>query len=144
VNEGFFLKLDQKILSFSLNNSETIMSLWSKFRRLSFPHYLCLKRKTNTMTRLMPTIVSLATAVQGWNLGHVYTPMLFRMSPASDLFDRQRGIAQRIFDQKGISSPRYELVDDENKFLLTVDVPGVKEADLDIRIDDGRPTGCSD
>jgi HSP20 family protein len=59
------------------------------------------------------------------------------MSPASVLFDRQRGIVERIFDQTGFSSPRYELVDDENKFLLTVDVPGVKKEDIDIQIDDG-------
>merc|ERR1712159_799379 len=35
---------------------------------------------------------------------------------------------------------RYELIDNEEKFQLTVDVPGVKEEDIDIKLDDGRLT----
>jgi HSP20 family molecular chaperone IbpA len=89
------------------------------------------------MKLLIPTVVSLATAAQGWNLGHAYTPMLLRMSPSSFLLERQRSLAQRMFDQTGFSSPRYELVDDDNKFQLSVDVPGVKQEDIDIELDDG-------
>jgi HSP20 family protein len=90
----------------------------------------------------VPTIVALATtgapnAVRGLNLGRAYTPMLMQLSPASVLLERQRSLAQRMFDQTGFSSPRYELLDDDDKFQLSVDVPGVKEEDIDIQLDDG-------
>lgn len=88
------------------------------------------------------TVLALAAVgvplhVHGWNLGRVYTPMLLQMSPASVMLERQRSLAQRMFDQTGFSSPRYEIVDDETKFQLSVDVPGVKEEDIDIQLDDG-------
>merc|ERR1712159_717687 len=35
---------------------------------------------------------------------------------------------------------RYEVVDNNEKFELTVDVPGVKEGDIDIKLDEGRLT----
>merc|ERR1712211_159383 len=35
---------------------------------------------------------------------------------------------------------RYELIDNNEKFELKVDVPGVKEENLDIKIDDGKIT----
>merc|ERR1712211_126388 len=35
---------------------------------------------------------------------------------------------------------RYELIDNNDKFELKVDVPGVKEEDLDIKLDDGKLT----
>jgi HSP20 family molecular chaperone IbpA len=89
------------------------------------------------MKLLIPTLVTVGTAVQGWHWGQAYTPMLLRMSPASFMLERQRSLAQRMFDQTGISSPRYELVDDENKFQLSVDVPGVKEEDIEIQLEDG-------
>jgi HSP20 family protein len=63
--------------------------------------------------------------------------MLLQMSPASVLLERQQRLAERMFDQTGFSSPRYELVDNETKFKLSVDVPGVKEEDIDIQLEDG-------
>merc|ERR1712232_727544 len=58
------------------------------------------------------------------------------------------GIAQRMFDMVDLPqqqvirypSQRYELIDNNEKFELKVDVPGVKEEDIDIKIDDGKLT----
>merc|ERR1719282_2073714 len=50
-------------------------------------------------------------------------------------------IAQRMFDQQvGYPTNRYQLIDNDKKFQLTVDVPGVKEEDIDIKLDDGQLT----
>merc|ERR1719333_328061 len=50
-------------------------------------------------------------------------------------------IVQRMFDQQvGYPSNRYHLIDNDEKFQLTVDVPGVKEEDIDIKLDDGQLT----
>merc|ERR1712232_1327274 len=58
------------------------------------------------------------------------------------------GIAQRMFDMVDLPqqqvirypSQRYELIDNNEKFELKVDVPGVKEEDIDIKLDDGKLT----
>merc|ERR1719156_175234 len=50
-------------------------------------------------------------------------------------------IVQRMFDQQvGYSSNRYQLIDNDEKFQLTVDVPGIKEEDIEIKLDDGQLT----
>merc|ERR1719443_906989 len=77
------------------------------------------------------------------------------------MLERERMIAQRMFDMvddmvvdrsskqqkqqivryRPSSHQRYELIDNNEKFELKVDVPGVTEDDLDIKIDDdGRLT----
>merc|ERR1712125_101222 len=43
------------------------------------------------------------------------------------------------FDQT-MTSPRYGLVDNEEKFQLSVDVPGVKMEDIDVSLEDGYLT----
>merc|ERR1711937_876684 len=46
-----------------------------------------------------------------------------------------------MFDQQvAHSTNRYRLVDNDEKFQLTMDVPGVKEEDIDIKLDDGQLT----
>merc|ERR1711862_591722 len=50
-------------------------------------------------------------------------------------------IAQRMFDQQaGYPLNRYQLIDNDEKFQLTVDVPGVNEEDIEIKLDDGQLT----
>merc|ERR1719194_346935 len=50
-------------------------------------------------------------------------------------------IVQRMFDQQvGYPSNRYHLIDNDEKFQLTVDVPGVNEEDIEIKLDDGQLT----
>ena len=62
-------------------------------------------------------------------------------SPVDIVLHNQRAIAKRMFDkQVTFSSNRYELIDNDEKFQLTVDVPGIKEEDLDIKLDDGQLT----
>jgi len=70
------------------------------------------------------------------------------------MLQKQRLIAQRMFDmveqqqqqqqQQAKSgyypTQRYELVDNNEKFELTVDVPGVKEEDIEIKLEDNLLT----
>merc|ERR1712232_336637 len=41
---------------------------------------------------------------------------------------------------RGYPTHRYELVDNNDKFELTVDVPGVKEEDIDVKLEEGLLT----
>merc|ERR1719222_40220 len=96
------------------------------------------------------TLVALSAfpaAASSWSMGPYYysTPSLRLVetttSPVDVVLRKQRRIAQRMFDkQVAFSSNRYELIDNEEKFQLTVDVPGIKEEDLDIKLDDGQLT----
>ena len=62
-------------------------------------------------------------------------------SPYDAVLRRQRALAQRMFDNRvKFSSNRYELIDNDEKFQLTVEVPGIKEEDLDIKLDEGQLT----
>merc|ERR1712017_31274 len=93
-------------------------------------------------------------ATSAYNVGPRYSssPMLLSSSsPVSRIIEKQRMIAQRMFDmvdqQQAASlysssaaaasaTHRYELVDNNEKFELTVDVPGVKEEDIEIKLED--------
>merc|ERR1712224_772916 len=98
-----------------------------------------------------------------YNVGPRYSssPMLLSSSsPVSRMLEKQRMIAQRMFDmvdqqqqQQGAGSAlttssgggyypthRYELVDSNEKFELTVDVPGVKEDDIEIKLEENLLT----
>jgi HSP20 family molecular chaperone IbpA len=95
------------------------------------------------------TVIALAAfpaAASSWSIGPSYysTPSLRLVettSPVDVALQRQRIIAKRMFDkQVTFSSNRYELIDNEEKFQLTVDVPGIKEEHLDIKLDDGQLT----
>lgn len=95
------------------------------------------------------TIIALSAipaAVSSWSVGPSYysTPSLRLVetaSPVDVVLRRQRRMAQRMFDKQiTFSSNRYELIDNDEKFQLTVDVPGIKEEDLDIKLDDGQLT----
>merc|ERR1711862_748069 len=89
------------------------------------------------------------------------------MGSVSRMIEKQRMIAQRMFDMvdqqqqqaggiypstatRGYPTHRYELVDNNEKFELTVDVPGVKEEDIDIKLEEnlltvqGQRTASSD
>merc|ERR1719421_1898117 len=68
------------------------------------------------------------------------------------MIEKQRMIAQRMFDlvdqqqqaiyptSRGYPTHRYELVDNNEKFELTVDVPGVKEDDIEIKLEENLLT----
>merc|ERR1712232_611146 len=102
-----------------------------------------------TMNFNKSTLIALSAfpaAASSWSMGPYYsvTPSLRLVettSPVDTVLRKQRIIAQRMFDkQVTFSSNRYELVDNDEKFQLTVDVPGIKEEDIDIKLDDGQLT----
>merc|ERR1712107_737587 len=97
--------------------------------------------------------------VDAWNMGPTYlsVPTSLQVSSSMNrMHERERMIAQRMFDlvddmavdhlrqqkQQIVryrpSHQRYELIDNNEKFELKVDVPGVKEEDLDIKLDNDR------
>jgi HSP20 family protein len=94
-------------------------------------------------------VVALISPVLAYNMGGfrgyrrpmVVMPSPFiggSCSPAADLLRQQQAFANRAF-QRAISSPRYEITDNEEKFQIAVDVPGVKANDIDISIEnDGQ------
>merc|ERR1712183_518394 len=103
-----------------------------------------------------PTIIAVTSAtapsVQAWNMGPRYLslPTLYESQASiSRMLEKERMIAQRMFDMVDLReqqqvirypSQRYELIDSNEKFELKVDVPGVKEEDIDIKLDDGKLT----
>merc|ERR1712232_976714 len=102
-----------------------------------------------TMNFNKSTLIALSAfpaAASSWSMGPYYsvTPSLRLVettSPVDTVLRKQRIIAQRMFDkQVTFSSNRYELIDNDEKFQLTVDVPGIKEEDIDIKLDDGQLT----
>mmetsp|Transcript_55661 Transcript_55661/g.60269 ORF Transcript_55661/g.60269 Transcript_55661/m.60269 type:complete len:228 (+) Transcript_55661:84-767(+) len=109
-----------------------------------------------------PTIIALTSAtapavVSSWNMGgpcyvslKQTVPTLYQSQASiSNILGKERAIAQSMFDmvnyrqQQQVNrypSQRYELIDNNEKFELKVDVPGVKEEDIDIKLDDGKLT----
>merc|ERR1712232_1010590 len=124
-----------------------------------------------------PTLAALVAAPIAGDVASAYnlaprfsssSPVLLASSasPVSRMMEKQRMIAQRMFDMvdqqqqvggiypttatRGYPTHRYELVDNNEKFELTVDVPGVKEEDIDIKLEEnlltvqGQRTASSD
>lgn len=100
------------------------------------------------MKLLAPTILALASSTPGTSAdafslggGPYFTKQIYLTNPAS-MMQRQRALANRfLFDQQNtMASPRYELVDNDEKFQLSVDVPGVKMEDIDVSLEDGYLT----
>ena len=116
------------------------------------------------MKFLSPAVVALAAAgtpvAAAWSLlgpdDFPTTSSMTLFEQPSRLMERQRAIADRMLEQTNrmfqefdeLSAPlalnkmkfpaspyRYELVDDDKKFELTLDVPGVKMDDIDITLD---------
>merc|ERR1712232_1476762 len=90
-------------------------------------------------------LAALPAAVSSWSIGPTYytTPLSLSLveTPVERVLRKQKMIAQRMFDQQlGYPSNRYQLIDNYEKFQLTVDVPGIKEEDIDIKLDDEQLT----
>ena len=89
-------------------------------------------------------LAALPAASSSWSIEPSYYSipklrLVERASPVDVMLHKQRKIAQRMFDQQvTFSSNRYELIDNDEKFQLTVDVPGIKEEDIDIKLDEGQ------
>merc|ERR1719464_2278030 len=98
---------------------------------------------TTIVALVSSTAAATAPAVEAWNMGlSLYQP---QTTSISHILERERMIAQRMFnivgDVRG-SYPshhqQYELIDNNEKFELTVDVPGVKQENIDIKLDDEK------
>lgn len=86
-----------------------------------------------------------------WSFGPAYYSLVPSSALAESTFDtdfvraleKQQSLAQRMFDQAdviptlGSQHNRYKLTDNDQKFQLAVDVSGIKEEDIGIKIDDG-------
>jgi len=89
-------------------------------------------------------LAALPAASSSWSIEPSYYSipklrLVETASPVDVILRKQRKIAQRMFDQQvTFSSNRYELIDNDEKFQLTVDVPGIKEEDIDIKLDEGQ------
>jgi HSP20 family molecular chaperone IbpA len=67
--------------------------------------------------------------------------MVETTSPFERIRKKQRLIALQLLGQQNERPSRqYELIDNEDKFQLTMDVPGIQENDIDIKLDDGTLT----
>eukprot|EP00980_Cylindrotheca_fusiformis_P002554 scaffold606_cov63-Cylindrotheca_fusiformis.AAC.1 len=96
------------------------------------------------MKLITPSVLALGSALpvyaNAWSIGPTYFPsQLMVPSRAIDMMQRRQALANRFFnDFKEIqmASPRYELIDNDEKFQLSVDVPGVKADDIDVSLED--------
>eukprot|EP00980_Cylindrotheca_fusiformis_P006222 scaffold1328_cov108-Cylindrotheca_fusiformis.AAC.12 len=100
------------------------------------------------MKLITPSVLALGSALpvyaNAWSIGPTYFPsQLMVPSRAINMMQRRQALANRFFnDFKEIqmASPRYELIDNDEKFQLSVDVPGVKADDIDVSLEDGYLT----
>ena len=101
----------------------------------------------NFKTSNLVALAAMPAAASSWSIGSTYysTPLSLRLveatSPAERVLEKQKMVAKRMFDQQvGYPVNRYQLIDNDEKFQISVDVPGVKEEDIDIKLDDGQLT----
>lgn len=97
---------------------------------------------------LVTSVVLVPTLASAYNMGgyRFRRPMVVFPRQSSALaapcspeavLRKQQQLVNRAFDR--ISSPRYEVSDNEEKFQIAVDVPGVKAEDIDISLEnDGQ------
>lgn len=78
------------------------------------------------------------TPTFAWSIGRfpshgvVLRPFVVSQT-ARSLCDQQNALVNRVFRQ---TSPQYEVIDDDEKFQVAVDVPGVKPEDINVSIDE--------
>ena len=108
------------------------------------------------MKFLTPALFALSTTptdTDAWSIHPSYFPSsltLLKQGSPSSIIARQRALANRMLEQTDrifqeadrtfrtrAASPRYELIDNEQKFEISIDVPGVRMEDIDVTLDDG-------
>ena len=96
------------------------------------------------MKIITPTVLALASTpltTNAWSMGGPYFTKQIYLPSANIMIQRQRALSNRFFQEAPqIASPRYELIDKDEKFQLSVDVPGVKIEDIDVSMEDGYLT----
>ena len=92
------------------------------------------------MKIFLPAIASLAFGPQvtaAWSCGpryyglDVWSPRVLQKQHA--LLQKQQSLLQKAFTH---TSPRYEITDTDEKFQLSIDVPGVKPEDIQVNFED--------
>merc|ERR1711862_346765 len=115
------------------------------------------KKKTQTNIMNFPKRTSLALAApsyvvnSGKRRNYYAVPLynhldsFFNDDPIFRALKKQRVYTQRMFDDyhhpfalQQSRNQQYEVINNREKFQLTVDVPGVKEGDIDVTIKDGN------
>ena len=92
------------------------------------------------MRFLVPVLAVLAAspaAVDAWMLGPSYWPSPFLLTSPNSILRRQQAWMDRALQQGPWTSPRYEIIDNNEKFQLTIEVPGVKMEDIDVSLEEG-------
>mmetsp|Transcript_7345 Transcript_7345/g.15000 ORF Transcript_7345/g.15000 Transcript_7345/m.15000 type:complete len:222 (+) Transcript_7345:47-712(+) len=82
--------------------------------------------------------IFLLSQADAWSLGPRYyglAPMTARSycTPATRMLEKQQALMKKAFAHV---SPRYEIVDNEQKFQVSIDVPGVKMEDIHVSLED--------
>lgn len=81
------------------------------------------------------TVRPVTTQAFGFGFSDLITRPLVVFPPEESRFNRENMLANRIFQH---SSPRYEITNNEEKFQIAFDVPGLKPDDVHIHVEDGR------
>jgi HSP20 family protein len=98
------------------------------------------------MKIITPAVLALGSVpvyANAWSMGPSYFPSQCSIpsSRAVNIMQRRQALANRLlndFKETQLASPRYELIDNDEKFQLSVDVPGVKVDDIDVSLEDGH------
>lgn len=75
------------------------------------------------------------TQAFGFGFSDIMTRPMVLFPPEHSLFNRESELASRILQN---SSPRYEITNNEEKFQIAFDLPGLKPEDVNIRVEEGR------
>jgi HSP20 family protein len=104
--------------------------------------------RTYKMKIITPAVLALGSVpvyANAWSVGPSYFSSQCSIPPslAVNIMQRRQALANRLlkdFKETQLDSPRYELIDSDEKFQLSVDVPGVKVDDIDVSLEDGYLT----
>ena len=101
------------------------------------------------MKFLLPTVAALVaapTVVNAWTFGLTpYGRSLVETTP-SQMLKRQNELMNRFFDEPFFTDPyaQYEITQDDEKFEVAIDVPGVKAEDVNVSLEnDGKVLSIS-
>ena len=88
---------------------------------------------------LITTLAVFPQVSESWSLGQryygldVWSPRMLQKQQA--LMEKQQSLLQKAFSY---TSPRYEIMNTEDTFQVSVDVPGVKPEDIDVVFENDR------
>ena len=87
----------------------------------------------------MASIRPATTQAFGFGFSDLMARPMVLFSPEHSLFQRESDFANRILQN---SSPRFEVTNNDEKFQIAFDLPGLKPEDVNIRVEEGRRVLC--